>query len=179
MAKSSLPITEVKYEPEPRWYILYIRSRSEKKVMERMQKRNFTVFLPLIKTMRQWSDRKKQVQVPLFTGYLFIKVDPTQFAAVRMIEGVVNFVQQEKKHAIIGDEKILSIKQFIETGLPMEVSSENFAAGERVKINFGPMKDCEGELINIKNEKQFIVRLEMINQVLIVNVPSIYLEKIS
>ena len=97
MAKSSLPITEIKYEPEPRWYILYIRSRSEKKVMERMQKRNFTVFLPLIKTMRQWSDRKKQVQVPLFTGYLFIKVDPTQFAAVRMIEGVVNFVQQEKK----------------------------------------------------------------------------------
>ena len=61
----------------------------------------------------------------------------------------------------------------------MEVSSENFAAGERVKINFGPMKDCEGELINIKNEKQFIVRLEMINQVLTVNVPSIYLEKIN
>ena len=60
----------------------------------------------------------------------------------------------------------------------MEASSENFAAGERVKINFGPLKDCEGELINIKNEKQFIVRLEMINQVLIVNVPASYLEKI-
>ncbi len=178
MAKSSFLQAEVKYDAEPRWYILYIRSRSEKKVMERMLKRNFTAFLPLIKTMRQWSDRKKQVEVPLFNGYIFIKVDPTQFAAVRLSEGVVNFVQHEKKHAIISEEKIFFIKQFIETGLPMEASSENFAAGERVKINFGPLKDCEGELINIKNEKQFIVRLEMINQVLIVNVPASYLEKI-
>ncbi len=179
MTKSSIPFADIKYDPEPRWYILYIKSRSEKKVMERMQKRNFTAFLPLIKTMRQWSDRKKQVQVPLFNGYMFIKVDPTQFASIRMIHGVVNFVQQEKKHAIISEEKVLSIKQFIETGLPMEASSDNFAAGERVKINFGPLIDCEGELINIKNEKQFIVRLEMINQVLIVNVPASYLEKIS
>ncbi|MBK7567422.1 MAG: UpxY family transcription antiterminator [Bacteroidetes bacterium] len=179
MAISSLPFADIKYDPEPQWYILYIRSRSEKKVMERMQKRNFIVYLPLIKTVRQWSDRKKHVLVPLFNGYLFIKVDPTQFASVRMIDGVVNFVQQEKKHAMIGEEKILSIKKFIETGLPMEASSENFAQGERVKINFGPLKDCEGELINIKNVKQFIVRLEMINQVLIVNVPAAYLEKIN
>ncbi len=179
MTKSSISIVEIKYDPEPRWYILYVRSRSEKRVMERMQKLNFTVFLPLIKTMRQWSDRKKQVQVPLFTGYLFIKVDPTQFTSVRLIEGVVNFVQQEKKYAMIAEDKILSIKQFIETGLHIEASSENFAAGEKVKINFGPLQNCEGELIDIKNEKQFIVRLGMINQVLIVNVPASYLEKIN
>lgn len=178
MAKSAILHSQNKYDQQSKWYILYVRSRSEKKVMERMEKRNITAFLPMIKTMRQWSDRKKQVLVPLFNGYLFVKINPEQFTAVRMIEGVVNFVQQEKKHATISEEQISSIKRFIETGLHMETSSDHFEEGEKVKIKFGPLKDCEGELTEIKNEKQFIVRLEMINQVLIVNVPSSYLEKI-
>ncbi|MFI5172277.1 MAG: UpxY family transcription antiterminator [Chitinophagales bacterium] len=173
----SKPIPEIKYDPDPRWYVLYVKSRTEKKVKERMEKKGFEVFLPLIKTMRQWSDRKKQVQVPLFNGYIFARIDPTQFTLIRMIEGVVNFVRHEKKHASVKDEQIESIQRFIQTGFHMESSPDIFTPGEKVKINFGPLKDLEGELIEIKNEKHFIVRLEVINQVLIVTVPPGYLEK--
>ncbi len=176
--KSSKNLPEIKYDPDPHWYVAYIRSRSEKKVKERLEKKNIEVFLPLIKTVRQWSDRKKQVQVPLFNGYIFIRINPSQFTFIRMIEGVVNFVSHEKKHATIKDEQIESIKRFLQTGFHMETSPDNYLPGEKVKINFGPLKDCEGELIEIKNEKHFIVRLEVINQVLMVSVPAEYLERI-
>ncbi len=168
----------LKYPAENRWYVLYVKSRAEKKVAERLEKNKIEVFLPLIKTVRQWSDRKKTVQVPLFNGYLFVHVNPDRFAAIKMNEGVVDFVKQEGKYAMIRDEQLHQIKQFLETGLHIRTSAEAFTQGEKVRINFGPLKDCEGELIEIRNEKQFIVRLEEIHQVLIISVPLQHLTKI-
>lgn len=168
----------LKYPAEKKWYVLYVKSRSEKKVAERLSKNKIEVFLPLIKTVRQWSDRKKTVQVPLFNGYLFLFTQPDEFTLVKMAEGVVDFVKSEGKYAILKDEQIESIQKFIETGLHISSEPDFFSAGENVKINFGPLKDCEGELIEIRNEKQFMVRLKVINQVLIISVPSQHLTKI-
>ncbi|MBC8047480.1 MAG: UpxY family transcription antiterminator [Fimbriimonadaceae bacterium] len=166
------------YPEMVRWYVLYVRSRSEKKVKERLEKNKIEVFLPLIKVVRQWSDRKKQVQVPLFNGYIFLKINPEKFTTVKMIEGVVGFVKQEKKYATIKEEELNTIKIFLDTGIHVEAQTDNFEKGEKVKITFGPLKDVEGELIEIQNEKHFIVRIEIINQVLKVSVPIQYLKKI-
>ena len=161
-----------------KWFVLYVKSRTEKKVKERFDKKKIEAFLPLMKVVRQWSDRKKTVQVPLFNGYIFVHLHELEFTEVRMIEGVVNFVRQEGKPATVKQEQIDAIRRFIETGLPMESSTDHFAPGERVRINFGPLKDCEGELIAINNEKHFIIRVEIINQVLRISVPPHYLEKV-
>lgn len=168
----------LKYPAEKKWYVLYVKSRSEKKVAERLSKNKIEVFLPLIKTVRQWSDRKKTVQVPLFNGYLFLYTQPDEFALVKMAEGVVDFVRSEGKYAIIKNDEIESIEKFIETGLHISSEPDHFKEGENVKINFGPLKDFEGELIEIRNEKQFIIRMKVINQVLIISVPSQHLLKI-
>jgi transcription termination/antitermination protein NusG len=160
------------------WVVAYVKSRSEKKVKERLDRKQFVAFLPLIKTVRQWSDRKKTVQVPLFNGYIFIKCNNEQLTRIRMIEGVVNFIYQEKKIATIPDAQIDAIQQFLDTGLPVSAEVDNYEKGERVAINFGPLKGCEGELIEIENDKHFIVRIEVINQILKVSVPKAYLIKI-
>ncbi|MFN3939992.1 MAG: UpxY family transcription antiterminator [Chitinophagales bacterium] len=170
--------TDVKYSSEKKWYVLYVKSRTEKKVQERLYKLQYEVFLPLIKTMRQWSDRRKQVQVPLFNGYIFVRITPEDFTHIRMVEGVVNFVRSEGKYATIREEQIETIRTFIDTGYHMEGLADTFAPGERVKITFGPLKDCEGELLDVHNEKHFIVRVEAINQVLMVSVPANYLKRI-
>ncbi len=167
-----------KIDGQQKWYVLYVKSRSEKKVLERLEKKKIVTFLPLIKTMKQWSDRKKIVQVPLFAGYIFVFADPGQFTGIRMTEGVVNFVQVKGVQASVRNEQIDAIKKFLETGLPVESEPDHFEKGEKVRINFGPLKDCEGELIEIKNTKHFIVRVEVINQVLKVSVPAEYLEKV-
>jgi transcription antitermination factor NusG len=72
-----------------------------------------------------------------------------------------------------------SIRHFIETGLPGQTGQDDFAPGEKVRVNFGALNGCEGELVEVKNEKQFIVRIEAINQVLMVSLPLGYLEKIA
>ncbi len=177
-SKYSNTLTLNKYPHNERWYIIYVKSRTEKKVAERLQRQGIQVFLPLIKTLRQWSDRKKMVHVPLFTVYIFVYITPDEFTTVKMIEAVVKFVNVEGKYAILPAEKIDAIKKFLETGLPIEATNESFNPGEKVKITFGPLKGYEGELIDIKNEKQFIIRLDVINQVLKLSVPVNYLEKV-
>jgi transcription antitermination factor NusG len=104
--------SNIKYSVEPRWYVVYVKSRSEKKVRDRLAKQKLNTFLPLIKTVRQWSDRRKQVEIPLFNGYLFVHIVPDEFTIVKMTEGVVDFVKQEGKFATIRDEQILSLSTF-------------------------------------------------------------------
>ncbi|MBK7442112.1 MAG: UpxY family transcription antiterminator [Bacteroidetes bacterium] len=162
----------------PQWHVAYVKSRSEKKVKERLDKMQLEAFLPLMKTVRQWSDRKKTVQAPLFNGYIFVFVTPENLTRVRMVEGVVNFIYQEKKIAVIPQKQIDDIRIFLETGLPVEAQQDTFSKGEQVVINFGPLKGCTGELIEIENEKHFIIRIEVINQVLKISVPKSYLEKV-
>ncbi len=160
-----------------KWHVAYVKSRSEKKVQERLDKIRINNFLPLIKTIRQWSDRKKAVQVPLFGGYIFVQLSPADYAKVRMIEGLVNFIYENKQPAVVAQSQIDAIKQFLETGLPVSAQPDIFEQGEFVTINFGPLKGCSGEIIEIENEKHFIVRLNIINQILKISVPKSYLEK--
>lgn len=160
------------------WHVAYVKSRSEKKVKERLDRIGIQAFLPLIKTVRQWSDRKKTVQVPLFNGYIFLQLSGDDYTRVRMVEGVVNFIYQEKKIAVVPEKQIEEIRAFLTSGLPVSASTDTFSKGEQVVINFGPLKGCQGELLEIENEKHFIVRITVINQVLRISVPKAYLEKV-
>jgi transcriptional antiterminator NusG len=176
---SAIKNASLKKELPPQWYVLYVRSRAEKKVKERLDKLQMESFLPLIKIVRQWSDRKKNVQVPLFGGYIFLYTMPSEFVKVKMIEGVVGFVKQGKDIATIKSWQVEAIKKFLETGYPVETMPDDLQPGSKVRINFGPLKDIEGEITEIRNERHFIVRLEVINQVLIISLPASYLEKLN
>ena len=160
------------------WHVAYVKSRSEKKVKERLDRMGIQAFLSLIKTVRQWSDRKKTVQVPLFNGYIFLQLSGDDYTRVRMVEGVVNFIYQEKKIAVVPEKQIEDIRTFLESGLPVSASTDTFAKGEQVVINFGPLNGYQGELLEIENEKHFIVRIAVINQILRLSVPKAYLEKV-
>ena len=79
------------------WYAVYVRSRNEKKVYELIKEKDIETYLPLVKTLRQWSDRKKMVEVPLFNSYVFVYVDLLEHFKVRQVPGIVNFVCFEGK----------------------------------------------------------------------------------
>lgn len=163
---------------EVKWYVIYVRSRSEKKVAERLERARISFFLPLIKVKKAWSDRVKLVELPLFSGYIFVQTSPSQFTEVRMVEGVVGFVRSASEYPSIPEEQIAAIRHFLETGLPGDAVPDDFETGEMVRVHFGPLMGCEGELIEIRNEKHFIVRIEAIGQVLMVSIPAAYLEKV-
>jgi len=162
------------------WNALYVNSRTEKKVVELLLSKNIEAYVPLVKTLRQWSDRKKMVEFPLLNGYVFVKITPIQQEKVLQTKGVVNFVRSEGKIAIIRDIEIERLKQLVTLGYQLEVShiKQNYKEGDKVKIISGPLKEVEG-YVSVNKDGRFIeVLLESIGQSLKVKLPEEILKPI-
>jgi transcription termination/antitermination protein NusG len=155
------------------WHALYVASRQEKKVFERLQQNNIETYLPIIKTMRQWSDRKKMVELPLLNGYIFVRTNAIENDKVVQTLGVVNFVRAEGKIAIVRDIEIERLKQLIELGYQMEANGiqHNYKEGDKVKITSGALKNIEGFVVENKEGRHIDVLLESIGQSIRVKLP--------
>src|SRR6218665_915327 len=152
---------------------LYVNSRSEKKVAEALMARKIEAYVPLVKTMRQWSDRKKSVELPLLNGYVFVNIQPSQNEAVVQTKGVVSFVKSEGKIAVIRDHEIDRLKQLVELGYQLEAGGirREYREGDKVKISSGVLKGIEGYVVDGSEHKQIEVLLESIGQCILVKLP--------
>ena len=160
-------------EKEKNWHALYVASRQEKKVFERLQKKSIEAYLPILKTMRQWSDRKKMVEVPLLNGYVFVHISIAQNEKTIQTPGVVNFVRAEGKIAKVREVEIERLKQLVELGYQLEVNGikHNYKEGDKIKITSGPLKNIEGFVIEKKEGRYIDVLLESIGQSIRVKLP--------
>jgi len=141
------------------WYAIYTKPRSEKKVAERLNNIDVEVYCPLMKTLRQWSDRKKKVQMPMFPGYVFVCVSELDRTMVLMDHGVLNFVYWLGKPAIIRENEINAIKEIAEKGEEVSINSDEFEIGQLVKIQEGPFKGMSGKVSKL-DKKKLIVLVE-------------------
>jgi transcriptional antiterminator RfaH len=162
-----------------RWYAVYVKSRNEKKVNARFEEANIESFLPILKTLRQWKDRKKLVEVPLFNSYVFVRVKPIQFTAVRQIDGVVNFVRLDSKPASIPDNQIESLKLLLGSSEQFEVSHDLIEVGEPVEVVKGTLTGFKGILVSYKGKKRAMLRIEAINQILMVDINPAFLLRVN
>ena len=95
---------------EARWYAIYVRSRHEKQVYSALLQQEIETYLPLAHTIRQWADRKKKVYLPLFAGYVFVRIDLRENLKVLTVDGVVRIVGCGSKPIPIPDEQIHAIR---------------------------------------------------------------------
>ena len=155
------------------WHALYVSSRTEKKVMQSLLSKNIESYVPLVKTMRQWSDRKKMVEFPLINGYVFVNISALEIDKTLQTKGIVNFVRVSGKVAVIREEEINRLKQLVDLGYQIEsdVSSSELEIGNKVKITSGPLKNIEGFIINKFNDKYLLVQLESIGKSIKVKLP--------
>lgn len=144
------------------WYALYVRSRWEKKSAQWMTERGYTVYLPLVKTLKQWSDRKKKVEIPLISSYVFIKVSEKEYYKILETPGVVSYVTFEGKAAPIRDSQIDMMRNAIEGNLCIEAVGTALEKGQRVKVISGPMKGAEGEFVKVAHKTNFIINMNSI-----------------
>jgi transcriptional antiterminator RfaH len=144
------------------WYAIYTRSRGEKKVAEVLKNDGFEVYLPTVKTLREWSDRKKMVEVPLISSYVFIKVSEKEYYNVLNASGAVRYVTFEGKAAPIRESQMLAMRMAVEGNAPIELISKRLKPGQPVKIIAGPMKGAEGEYLETKHKHNFIINLNHI-----------------
>lgn len=155
------------------WHAVYVSSRTEKKVAETLRARQIEAYVPLVKTMRQWSDRKKMVELPLLTGYVFVNIAPAQNDAVAQTKGVVSFVKSGGKIALVRDVEIDRLKQLVALGYQIEADGikRTYKEGDKVKISSGVLKGIEGYVVDGKEHKQIEVLLESIGQCIRVKLP--------
>jgi transcription antitermination factor NusG len=157
------------------WYALYTKPRWEKKVYEDLKKRGITAYLPLLKTLKQWSDRKKMVEEPLFKSYLFVFVDRSEYyEAVKSI-GVVKYITFNGRAVAIPEQEIEAINAYINEGDARIEYTESYSIGDVVEVQFGTMKGLMGKLIEVQGKHRVLVEISGIGERLILNLPKSYL----
>lgn len=154
-----------------KWYLLYTKPRYEKKVNKDLQLRGFETYLPLNRTLKQWSDRKKWVEEPLFKSYLFIKVSISYYYDILNTEGIVKFVNFEKTPVVVNEKEISLIKQILGSEIAIEVMNEDFVVGANIEIISGPMHGVKGFIIENRSNSQVLVSLQSIKQNILLNIP--------
>jgi transcriptional antiterminator RfaH len=178
----NMPSSEVnalkKSSSEEKWYALYTRPRAEKLVYQRLVEVGIETFLPLQKTYRMWSDRKKLVEKPLLTSYIFVKTNGKNFPKVYKTNGVVKFVSFEGKPVSIPQNQIDNLRLLINSDAEIEVSFDKFATGDNVEVISGSLVGLTGELIKIGSKNRVIVRIDRLDQNLILKIPRGFLKKI-
>jgi transcription antitermination factor NusG len=156
---------------EKKWYALYTRSRGEKKLAIELQHANIEYYLPLIKRIRQWSDRKKLVEEPLFRGYIFVHIREAEQFKVTNLPGAVRIIKFEGKPVEIPLKQILAIKLYIEDPEPNETEAYNLQEGQLVRIKHGPMEGLIGRLIQVRNQFRLVLLIEAVGKVIRLNIP--------
>jgi transcriptional antiterminator RfaH len=163
---------------EFKWYAIYTNPRAEKLVRDRLIESDIEVFLPLQKTYRIWSDRKKLVERPLLSSYVFVKVTPVLFPKVYQTQGVVRFVTFEGQPAFIPQNQIDNLRLLINSDAEIEISTEKFEQGDNVEVVTGSLVGLTGELIKTGTQKRVVIRIDRLDQNLIVKIPLTFLKKI-
>ncbi|MBC7381851.1 MAG: UpxY family transcription antiterminator [Bacteroidia bacterium] len=163
----------------PHWYLLYTNPRAEKKVDAELRLRGFDVFLPLHKTLRQWSDRKKLVEVPLFNSYIFIYTQlERNYYDILNVNGIVKFVNFDKTPAIVDPREIELIKFVLCEFEDIETGSKIIQAGSEVEVIAGALAGKKGKMIKNQGKNKVIIELESIQQSLIISMPEAYIRMV-
>lgn len=148
------------------WYAVYVKSRHEFVVFNELREKGIDAFLPSIKKMSQWKDRKKLVQHPLFPGYVFVGLPsyPGAFLTVLKTRGVVTFIALEPgRPTPVAPEEISSLRLLIEGGGEIDIYP-HLKEGTRVRVKSGPLMNAEGILAKRENEYLFAVNIELLGR---------------
>jgi transcription antitermination factor NusG len=139
------------------WYAVYTKPRWEKKVNELLLKAGVEAYCPLNKVRKKWSDRIKWVEEPLFKSYVFVKIAEQEQTAVRMVNGIVNFVYWLGRPAIIQDKEIAIIRKFLNEYTEVRAEPLDLRIDAKIKINRGVLMDKEAKVVEVMNKKVRVV----------------------
>lgn len=154
---------------ECRWYAAYTRANHEKRVCEQLVRRDVESYVPLYQTTRRWKDRRVQLQLPLFPGYVFVRIALLDRLRVLEVPSVVRLVGFNGHPTALPNDEIDGLK----TGFAGGVRAEPhpfLTVGRRVRIKAGPLEGREGILIRRKRSLRVVLSIELIHRSIVVDV---------
>lgn len=145
------------------WYALRVKARSEKLIATIAQHKGFEEFVPVYRSSRRWSDRTKSLEIPLFPGYVFCRLESKSWLPLLTIPGVLHFVSVGKAPAPIDASEMLAIRMATESGCPTE-PWPFLNVGPKVRLGKGPLAGLEGRLVEIREQYRMVVSVTLLKR---------------
>jgi transcription antitermination factor NusG len=142
------------------WFAIYTRPKNEKKVAEQLFKLGIDVYCPMVSQIKQWSDRKKKVESPLISSYVFVNLEEKERNKVFEVPGIVRYLYWLGKPAIIQDNEIALLKESLK-GILTSVEVEGIQPGDSLTITNGPFQGKEGIVSQVEKNKIRLVLKEL------------------
>lgn len=154
------------------WYAIYVRSRTEKKVAAGLEEAEIEHFLPLRRTLRRWSDRKKWVDMPLISGYCFVNIPVNHILYVLQLQNVVAVVKFNGKPAVIPEMQIEFLKRMLnQNEVAYRLAGEIPKPGQKVEIIAGPFIGLFAEMQKGKHKSKIFLRIDHLLNAFILEIP--------
>lgn len=154
---------------EPRWYAAYTCAHHEKRVREQLEQRSLESYLPVYEAVRRWKDRRMRLQLPLFPGYVFVRMALVDRLRVLQVPSVVHLVGFNGHLAALPDAEIEGLKNGLAGGVHAE-PHPFLTAGRRVRIKAGPLEGREGILLRRKGSLRVVLSIDLIQRSIVVDV---------
>lgn len=161
------------------WYAVYVNVRHEKKVVQKLRDIEINAYSPVVKKMQQWSDRKKWVEFPMLSGYVFVNIDISEKEKVLNCPGVFSFIKFNGLEAKIRDSEISILKSIELSGYDVTQDLIDFKLFDEVQITQGLLKGLTGTVIQLQNTNYVQIQLESLHQSISVKLPKHILKKSS
>jgi transcriptional antiterminator RfaH len=155
---------------EERWYPLYTKSRYEKQAYNQLLKLGYEAFLPLQKFIRQWSDRKKIVELPLIPSYIFVRISRNKLYDVVNVYGISRYISFNGRPATVRDEEIEILHRALLNENEIEVKDGLLNEGTEVKFSSGVFSGYSGKVIKQSGKNKLVVELEGLGKTIFVTV---------
>ena len=159
------------------WYALRVRSRHENTVALHLQARGYEPYLPLYKSQRHWSDRLKEIELPLFPGYVFCHFNLLNRLPILSVPGVVHVVGVGKTPVAIDEFEIAAIQTAVKSGLPRQ-PWPFVEIGHRIRIEFGPLRGVEGILLGFRGHQRLVLSVTLLQRSVAVQVDDAWVRPI-
>lgn len=144
-----------------KWYAIYTRVNQEKKLRALLEERKIECYLPLTRVLRQWCDRKKWIEEPLFRSYIFVRVSYHEYYDVLDLSGVVGYVTFGGKPQSIPDIQIENIKTLVkQKEVEIVLTRERISRGIKAEVNSGLLKGVQGEVVQICGQSRILIRMK-------------------
>jgi transcription antitermination factor NusG len=156
------------------WYALQVRSRKESYVASQILGQGYECMLPTYKSVRQWSDRVKEIEQPLFPGYLFCRFDFQNRRPVVSTPGVLQIVGYGRTAIPVSDEEIQALQLAVSSGMPKQ-PWPYLEVGQRVRVVYGTLTGLEGILVNVKGNHRVVLSVTLLQRSVAMEVESSWL----
>ena len=164
---------------EARWFAIYTRFKREKTVLRELTQRGIEAYLPLQKFLRQYGRKKKWVELPLFSCYVFVKITKEEYVPVLSTEGVVRFISFSQNIISIPESEIQTIKRIVQTDIPIEIQQRNFEHGDVVEIISGSLTGMRGILSELHGKNKVLIELAHLGYTLKLEIPAAMVRKVA